>query len=145
MWPGVRIRSGFVHIIHFIHIVNFVHIALLWATVNGFTNKFCIQETMSWCLFSFLHHFILLCISVCKSTNTSEIHSLSIFFFWLKIDFALCCSTLLFSSPVSLRLHPEALSFSWDLALCHGSQASILTWTLVANRELLPTDSSLFI
>lgn len=144
MWPGVHIRSGFVHIIHFIHIVNFVHIALLWATVNGFTNKFCIQETMSRCLFSFLHHFIL--VYICLPVNQHFRNPFSFYiFFWLKIDFALCCSTLLFSSPVSLRLHPEALSFSWDLALCDGSQASILTWTLVANWKSLPTDSSLFI
>lgn len=71
MWPGVCIRSGFVH-------TPLLPVALLWATINGFTNKFCIQETMSWCLFSFLHHFILVYIR--KSANTSEILYLSIFF-----------------------------------------------------------------
>lgn len=88
IWPGGCISSIFVHI-------PLLPSALLWAKVNGFTNKFLIKEIMSWCLFSFLHHFMLVCICLQPSQHFRNPLSFHIFF-WLKISFALCYSTLLF-------------------------------------------------
>ena len=88
-WPGGCISSIFVYI-------PLLPSDLLWATVNGFTNQFFIQETTSWCLFYFLYCFILgrICLQLSQHfRNPLSFHIL----LWLKIGFVLCCSTLLFS------------------------------------------------